>query len=1146
MLLFNKPARLTGIALPILFLLLTFRPASAQNRRAMDFPGTTAFEHVNLGDSLSASLDTISFTMEMWLRLDNTGNGDPAFIGNKDWNLGTNTGFAWVMTNSSTLRFNFRPASGTRRDYNTSVANLSGWNHIAATVNRSGNLVLYVNGVQTGTPINISADAGKKLDGLLPIRLGTDGTGTYNYGGISRFNGKIDELRFWKSVRSASEIQAAMCRKLNGNEIDLLAYYPMDDTSTSVLRNEAVATSGIYDGAFVNTPVRILSGAPVGDTSVALYTTSFTGQSLQLPTTSRGVFAVDSFSGSGTFVQLYRMDSVPQLTGGLTPYKTNDVAYGVFTTNAGLNYYPKISYANFDSAVAYKKTIQFFRRAYNDDSTWTSVNSLYNDTAANTLRSSAQNGPRQLFLANFVGTCNTPAVLSATTSFNSAGLSWTTGGSGAWNIEYGAAGFTPGSGTRVRNINANPYNVTGLQPTTAYEFYVQDSCTGLGVSTWAGPFRFTTQALPTWHINGPGAAIDISNSGWIDATGKAGRKIAADSIGMPVQNMTVEAWLNIRQFEDWRAAVGFIQDNGTFERGWDLETGNGNKFRFGLSAENDTFMYYMPSANSFRNNEWYHVAGTYDGDTMRLYVNGMLEAKNGAPQGKIKYADSWLAIGQYKDDNEAFSLRGVIDEVRLWNVTRSEQELREAMCHKLKGNEAGLIRYYRFDQYAGDTLTEHVAGLSGKLNGIPAANWKVSGAAIGDTSVQAYAMNASTINLNLGGAQGSLGIDSIAANAKGAHIYRIDTAPHFTTGIADPGAARSYFGVFLAENAPLSYRVDYDYSGYAAAVVIPSNLRLYNRNHNAVQRWVQSPVANNQTARRFTQKSAWGTRQWLLSDFATPTCAGASNLAVSGITATGATLGWSSSAALHRVLYGNAGSALDSGIYSSYAGASSYAMTGLRMGATYEAYVMDSCANGSEVLTGPVFFTTVNPCMTPLNGLADSIRDVSAVLKWTDAGAAPGFNISWGPAGFGSPSFGIQVNAAGNRHLLSGLQPLTSYDFYVRSNCGSFSSAWAGPYNFRTDSVGFNVGLPQLNGSSLVSVFPNPADQQIQLRIRDGNTAPAQVQLINALGQQLYSAAVIGSDIRIIPTGGFAPGMYQLHISRDGRALHNQSVIIRH
>ena len=89
--------------------------------------------------------------------------------------------------------------------------------------------------------------------------------------------------------------------------------------------------------------------------------------------------------------------------------------------------------------------------------------------------------------------CPPPSNLSVgNITAGSATLSWTTGGDTLWNIEWGLAGFTPGTGTQIKGVNTQPYVLSGLSQSTAYDVYIQDSCIGLGTSNWAGPLNFTT------------------------------------------------------------------------------------------------------------------------------------------------------------------------------------------------------------------------------------------------------------------------------------------------------------------------------------------------------------------------------------------------------------------------------------------------------------------------------------------------------------------------------------------------------------------------------------------------------------------------------------------------------------------------------
>ncbi len=95
-------------------------------------------------------------------------------------------------------------------------------------------------------------------------------------------------------------------------------------------------------------------------------------------------------------------------------------------------------------------------------------------------------------------TCITPTnvhVVSANTT--TAQIAWTNGGSEtAWNIEYGPAGFTQGSGTTVA-ATTNPYTLTGLTEGTTYDVYVQADCGSGDVSYWTSQaVSFTTTCNP--------------------------------------------------------------------------------------------------------------------------------------------------------------------------------------------------------------------------------------------------------------------------------------------------------------------------------------------------------------------------------------------------------------------------------------------------------------------------------------------------------------------------------------------------------------------------------------------------------------------------------------------------------------------------
>lgn len=95
--------------------------------------------------------------------------------------------------------------------------------------------------------------------------------------------------------------------------------------------------------------------------------------------------------------------------------------------------------------------------------------------------------------------CSAPTILEAL-SITSSGASLkflnnTT--STTYDYEYGESGHVFGTGTLISNSNLNSQPITGLQPSTSYEFYVRVLCSTGEYSDWSGPFNFNTKPRGT-------------------------------------------------------------------------------------------------------------------------------------------------------------------------------------------------------------------------------------------------------------------------------------------------------------------------------------------------------------------------------------------------------------------------------------------------------------------------------------------------------------------------------------------------------------------------------------------------------------------------------------------------------------------------
>jgi subtilisin family serine protease/PKD repeat protein len=115
-------------------------------------------------------------------------------------------------------------------------------------------------------------------------------------------------------------------------------------------------------------------------------------------------------------------------------------------------------------------------------------------------------------------------------------------------------------------------------------------------------------------------------------------------------------------------------------------------------------------------NRWYHMAGSYDGAMMALYLDGTLISSNMV--GSISVGnDSPLYLSFDDVLGYPYSLLGKMDEVRIWDYARTENEIRSTMYGSLAGNEPGLVGYWNFNEPLSSqvVLDRSTNGSSGQL-----------------------------------------------------------------------------------------------------------------------------------------------------------------------------------------------------------------------------------------------------------------------------------------------------------------------------------------------------------------------------------------------------------------------------------------------
>ena len=97
-----------------------------------------------------------------------------------------------------------------------------------------------------------------------------------------------------------------------------------------------------------------------------------------------------------------------------------------------------------------------------------------------------------------------------------------------------------------------------------------------------------------------------------------------------------------------------------------------------------------------RHNLWFHCAATYDGTTLKIYVDGKLSAAEKMEEGLQTTGTTFCLSKNVGADGGYFN--GRIDEVRVWNYARTQEQIREFQEGELTGNEDGLVAYYNFNE----------------------------------------------------------------------------------------------------------------------------------------------------------------------------------------------------------------------------------------------------------------------------------------------------------------------------------------------------------------------------------------------------------------------------------------------------------------
>ncbi|MCF6366275.1 MAG: T9SS type A sorting domain-containing protein [Bacteroidales bacterium] len=182
-------------------------------------------------------------------------------------------------------------------------------------------------------------------------------------------------------------------------------------------------------------------------------------------------------------------------------------------------------------------------------------------------------------------------------------------------------------------------------------------------------------------------------------------------------NYTIEAWIMPESFISMGGIVCKYHTPGS----------NGYLLRLAGTAPYSglTFDEMNTQSGILTSGVWHHIAAVNDNGTRRLYLNGIEQTLTGTPLVVTANIDP-LTIGvDYLDIPRFFD--GNIDEVRIWNDVRTEQEIKDNMNSEIDPASANLVAYYNFNEISGSALPDITPNLhNGTLNNMIDEDWTES------------------------------------------------------------------------------------------------------------------------------------------------------------------------------------------------------------------------------------------------------------------------------------------------------------------------------------------------------------------------------------------------------------------------------------
>jgi len=338
-----------------------------------------------------------------------------------------------------------------------------------------------------------------------------------------------------------------------------------------------------------------------------------------------------------------------------------------------------------------------------------------------------------------------------------------------------------------------------------------------------------------------------------------------------ITELSVEAWVKtsnsgnqiIASFDRsdyWR--LGINGDGAAAGRvAWNLNTSGG--------------ILDMGSVTRVDDGNWHHVAGTYDNGLASIYIDGELDISltMGTTIGSGNTRFGFVGVGSEASTyngprGPSYYFNGEIDELRVWNKSLTEVEIKSRMCQSFSYALTDLDFMLNFNEGTGLTTFDPSSTVTAILKNTVPTIWTVSSAPLGDTSAYVYPLvNWAGETVSLTSCSGDeITVSNVTGGGtlEGIHVYVVEDDPNIIAGMTELTNFNHYFGVFQIDGGNSPFDVEYNYANHP--LVGPSNepsITLVKRNTNASTLWTPTSAVLDVPQQKLNASSL-GTKEFIL------------------------------------------------------------------------------------------------------------------------------------------------------------------------------------------------------------------------------------------------------------------------------------------